>query len=235
MTPLEALAAGVPPVLLDTPVARESCGDAALYVPLGDLSATTRALESVLFDDATRARLLAAAPAALASIQWPRAARDTLAVIEQAAAMTQLSIIIVSFNARDELERCLDVAARLAAGGSHEIVVVDNGSSDGSAAAAQKREGVQVIENGANLGFARANNAGIRASIGANLLLLNSDTLVPPGAIDLLLAELDATRRRRRRSAPGGCERPRRALVRPYDRPAQRIAAAAARGATRIA
>jgi glycosyltransferase involved in cell wall biosynthesis len=85
LTPLEALAAGVPPVLLDTPVARESCGDAARYVGLGDLSATTRALESVLFDDSTRARLLAAAPAALARYSWPRAARDTLAVIEQSA------------------------------------------------------------------------------------------------------------------------------------------------------
>ena len=42
-----------------------------------------------------------------------------------------------------------------------------------------------------NVGFARANNVGIRASTGTNLLLLNSDTIVPPGAIDRLLAELD--------------------------------------------
>jgi hypothetical protein len=61
LTPLEALAAGVPPVLLDTPVARESCGDAAVYVPVGDGPATTRALEAVLFDEATRSRILAAA------------------------------------------------------------------------------------------------------------------------------------------------------------------------------
>jgi len=82
LTPLEALAAGVPPVLLDTPVARESCGDAALYVPLGDLAATTSALQAVLFDETTRSRLLAAAPAVLARYSWPRAARETLAVIE---------------------------------------------------------------------------------------------------------------------------------------------------------
>ena len=44
LTPLEALAAGVPPILLDTAVARESCGDAAVYVPVGDLRATTSAL-----------------------------------------------------------------------------------------------------------------------------------------------------------------------------------------------
>jgi len=82
LTPLEALAAGVPAVLLDTPVARESCGDAALYVPPDDLPAVTQALETLLFDDPTRARLLAAAPAVLAGYDWSRAACDTLAVLE---------------------------------------------------------------------------------------------------------------------------------------------------------
>jgi glycosyltransferase involved in cell wall biosynthesis len=84
MTPLEALAAGVPPVLLDTPVARESCGDAALYVGAGDLSGTADALEQILADEATRSRLLAAAPAALARYSWPRAARETMALLEEA-------------------------------------------------------------------------------------------------------------------------------------------------------
>jgi glycosyltransferase involved in cell wall biosynthesis len=84
MTPLEALAAGVPPVLLDTAVARESCLEAAVFVPLNDLRAVTRGLESLLFDDAVRSRVLAAAPAALANYSWPRAARDTLAVLERA-------------------------------------------------------------------------------------------------------------------------------------------------------
>jgi glycosyltransferase involved in cell wall biosynthesis len=82
LTPLEALAAGVPPVLLDTTVARESCGAAAVYVPVGDIAATTRALESVLFDAATRSRILAAAPAELAKYSWPRAAAETMAVLE---------------------------------------------------------------------------------------------------------------------------------------------------------
>ena len=84
LTPLEALAAGVPPVLLDTAVARESCGGAAIYVPLDDLPATTRALETLLFDDRARQRILAEAPAELAKYSWPRAARDTLAVLEGA-------------------------------------------------------------------------------------------------------------------------------------------------------
>jgi glycosyltransferase involved in cell wall biosynthesis len=86
LTPLEALAAGVPPVLLDTPVARESCGASAVYVPLNDLPALTRALEAALFDDRLRAALLAAAPAALAKYSWTRAAAETLAVLQRAAA-----------------------------------------------------------------------------------------------------------------------------------------------------
>jgi glycosyltransferase involved in cell wall biosynthesis len=86
LTPLEALAAGVPPVLLDTPVARESCGAAAIYVPHDDRPATTRALESALFDDRLRAALLAAAPAELAKYSWTRAASDTLDVLQRAVA-----------------------------------------------------------------------------------------------------------------------------------------------------
>jgi glycosyltransferase involved in cell wall biosynthesis len=85
LTPLEALAAGVPPVVLDTAVARESCGPAAVYVPRGSITAVTAALESVLFDEAVRTRILEAAPGELAKYRWPGAARETLAVIERAA------------------------------------------------------------------------------------------------------------------------------------------------------
>ena len=105
--------------------------------------------------------------------------------------LTDLSIIIVSFNARADLERCLESLHTGRPATPHEILVVDNGSTDGSADAVRRWPGVRLIEAGANLGFARANNIGLRASDGANVLLLNSDTIVPPGAIDRLLAELD--------------------------------------------
>lgn len=84
MTPLEALAHGVPPVLYDTAVAHESCGNAALFVPTGDRTALIAALETALFDELARGALLAAAPMVLARYDWPRAARETLAVIESA-------------------------------------------------------------------------------------------------------------------------------------------------------
>ncbi len=85
LTPLEALAAGVPALLADTPVAHESCGDAALYVPPADARAIADALERLLYDAPTRERLLAAAPAALARYDWPRAAAETLAILERAS------------------------------------------------------------------------------------------------------------------------------------------------------
>jgi len=85
MTPLEALASGVPPVLYDTPVARESCGNAALYVPIGDRAALAAGLERVLFDDAVRRSILSASPLTLSRYEWPRAARDTIALIESVA------------------------------------------------------------------------------------------------------------------------------------------------------
>jgi glycosyltransferase involved in cell wall biosynthesis len=84
-TPLEALARGVPPVVLDTAVARESCGDAAIYVRCNDRAGTTRALETLLFDEEARRRVLESAPGVLARYDWSRAARETLALLADVA------------------------------------------------------------------------------------------------------------------------------------------------------
>jgi hypothetical protein len=104
--------------------------------------------------------------------------------------MTDLSIIIVSYNTRADLHACLESLDRATPAVSHDIVVVDNGSSDGSVEAARRWPGVRVIEVGRNAGFASANNIGIRATASNLVLLLNSDTVVPPGAIDGLVADL---------------------------------------------
>lgn len=101
--------------------------------------------------------------------------------------MPDLSIIIVSYNARAELERCLASLTHPPPAISNEVIVVDNLSSDGSAEAARHSPGVRVIESGANRGFAAACNIGIRSSSSELVLLLNSDTTVPRGAIDALV------------------------------------------------
>jgi len=104
-----------------------------------------------------------------------------------------LSIVIVSYNARRDLEACLDSLLTHPPATPHEIVVVDNASTDGSAEAAVARaRRVRLIRQPTNAGFAAGNNAGIRQSSGELILLLNSDTLVPPGAIDTLIERLRA-------------------------------------------
>ncbi|HKT79596.1 MAG TPA: glycosyltransferase family 2 protein [Vicinamibacterales bacterium] len=101
-----------------------------------------------------------------------------------------LSIVILSYNAKGDLERCLGALSAHPPADA-EIVVVDNASSDGSADTARRFPGVRVIEAGRNAGFSAGNNIGIRATTGDKILLLNSDTIVPAGAIDALVAALD--------------------------------------------
>lgn len=85
-TPLEALAAGVAPVVLDTPIARETCGPAARYVsPSAPAAEVADAISVLLTDDTQRRGLLQQAPAVLARFDWDLAAADTLQVIEEAA------------------------------------------------------------------------------------------------------------------------------------------------------
>ena len=98
-----------------------------------------------------------------------------------------LSIVIVSFNVRGHLERCLQALGDAPPVHSHEVIVVDNASADASAEAARRWPAVRVIEATENLGFAGGTNVGVRSSSGTNLLFLNSDTVVPAGAIDVLL------------------------------------------------
>jgi glycosyltransferase involved in cell wall biosynthesis len=85
LTPLEALAAGVPPVVLDTAVAREIYGPAAAYVAAPDAGLVSEVLASMLTDQEQRLRVLDAAPAVLARYRWADAAAATLRAIEDAA------------------------------------------------------------------------------------------------------------------------------------------------------
>lgn len=87
LTPLEAMAHGIPPVVLDTPVAREVYGAAAEYLPFGPTLAGDLGpvLVKLLVDAGARARLLDQAPGVLARYDWGRTAEATLALLEEAA------------------------------------------------------------------------------------------------------------------------------------------------------
>jgi N-acetylglucosaminyl-diphospho-decaprenol L-rhamnosyltransferase len=105
--------------------------------------------------------------------------------------MTDLAIVIVSYNVKQDLARAIASLFGAPPAIPHQIVVVDNASSDGSLEMVRERwPTVLALDSGANLGFSKANNLGIRATSGEWVLLLNSDTVVPPGAIDALVADL---------------------------------------------
>lgn len=83
--PLDALTHGIPPVLLDTPVGREVFGEAAIYVARPEPGLIAEALDAALYDEPTRAAVLAAAPAVLARYSWTTCARTVLAALARAA------------------------------------------------------------------------------------------------------------------------------------------------------
>lgn len=102
-----------------------------------------------------------------------------------------LSIVIVNWNTRDLLAKCLDSAFANSPECEFDVWVVDNASGDGSAEMVRERfPQVRLIENRENVGFARANNQAIEQSQGDSVLLLNSDAVLTPGALDLLLCAL---------------------------------------------
>jgi hypothetical protein len=107
--------------------------------------------------------------------------------------MPRLSIVIVTYNSRDDIERCLGSLAEHPPITDHEIVVVDNASTDHTPEYIRECwPAVGIVDAGGNRGFAVANNLGIRRSSGELVLLLNPDTIVPSGAVDRLVAALDA-------------------------------------------
>jgi GT2 family glycosyltransferase len=105
--------------------------------------------------------------------------------------MMDLSILIVSYNTLVDLEWCLQSLGQAPPQTTHEIIVIDNASSDGTQASVKSRwPQIRLIALQSNVGFARANNIGFRQSGSELVLLLNSDTFVPPGAIDTLVRQI---------------------------------------------
>lgn len=107
-----------------------------------------------------------------------------------------VSIIILSWNVRDLLRRCL--SSLPLSSPDVEILVVDAASSDGSVGMVRAEfpraefPAVKLIASGENLGYTRGNNLGLRAAAGRYLLILNADTEVVGDAIPQMLAYMDA-------------------------------------------
>jgi GT2 family glycosyltransferase len=99
-----------------------------------------------------------------------------------------LSICIVNYQAADYLRNCLNSIMASPPQGDYEIIVVDNGSTDGSCEMLKSVfPGVILIQNPGNLGFTAPTNQALRYASGQFLLLLNPDTLIHPQAFDILI------------------------------------------------
>ena len=106
-------------------------------------------------------------------------------------AMPPVSIVVLNWNGRDDTLACLASLQHLTYP-NFRVHVVDNGSSDDSVSAIRRQHPeVDIVQTGANLGFAGGNNVGIRRALEAGavyMLLLNNDTVVDPGLLEAFVA-----------------------------------------------
>lgn len=98
----------------------------------------------------------------------------------------EVSVIIINFNTLHVLLPCIDSIMEHTSGVSFEIIVVDNGSTDGSAEILSKDERIRFAQAGSNLGFGKANNLGLTLASGEYIFFLNSDTLLRNNAIKIM-------------------------------------------------
>lgn len=107
--------------------------------------------------------------------------------------VVDMSIVLVCWNNKAYLDPCLKSLYEGGLKSSFDVVVVDNGSTDGSQQMlAEKYPDVLLIQNEGNVGLGKASNQGIKATNGRYVLLLNNDTLVNGPALDVLVEYLDA-------------------------------------------
>ena len=110
---------------------------------------------------------------------------------DSSADRPRVSVIVVNWNTRDLLQDCLASAQQHLAGSAYELIVVDNGSSDGSAELVASRfPRARLLVNRENLGFGRASNQAMSAARGELLLLLNSDARLADGSIGRLFERM---------------------------------------------
>ena len=110
----------------------------------------------------------------------------------EAAASVDLSVVVVCMNNRAYLVQCMESLHSANLRSRFEVVVVDNGSTDGTQGVlAERFPGVAVVQNSSNVGLSRATNQGIARARARYVLLLNDDTLVNGPSLDTMVEFLD--------------------------------------------
>ncbi|MGD9347094.1 MAG: glycosyltransferase family 2 protein [Candidatus Aminicenantes bacterium] len=107
-----------------------------------------------------------------------------------------LSVVMVNYNDRNHVKECLTSLKETVKDIPFEIVIIDNQSTDGTPEWIREHvPGVRLIVNAENVGFARANNQGIKESRGKYILFLNTDTVLEPQAVAFLLEKLRSSKK----------------------------------------
>jgi len=108
--------------------------------------------------------------------------------------MAELTIIVVTWNSAEHIERCLRSIARRRGEVTVRTIVIDNASSDGTAGIIRSHfPGVELVQNPHNAGFAAANNQGLRMSTTPYVLLLNPDAELQDGSLHVLVNFMEST------------------------------------------
>lgn len=110
--------------------------------------------------------------------------------------MLRLSVVVLNYNGRAWLDRCLSTLASQRVVGGFEVILADNASPDGSGEDcrlwAQRHPWIRFLPLGSNLGFCAGNNAAARTARGKWLLFLNNDTWLEPDALERLVSGTEA-------------------------------------------
>jgi len=123
----------------------------------------------------------------------PETASKPIAQKRSAGQVVDMSIVLVCWNNKAYLDPCLKSLYEGGLKSSFDVVVADNGSTDGSQQMlAEKYPDVKIIQNEGNVGLGKASNQGIEATNGRYVLLLNNDTIVNGPALGMLVEFLDA-------------------------------------------
>jgi GT2 family glycosyltransferase/glycosyltransferase involved in cell wall biosynthesis len=209
---LEAMASGVPVVAADRTALPETCGNAAILIDPTDSSALADALTEAATNEDTRQGLVEAGLARAALFTWDRSAeltdkaigevleedepivvsprrRSSRAAQPKSTGMA-VSTVIVNHERRDLLQWCLESleSAGAAVEDDTEVIVVDNGSRDGSVELVRDRfPDVRVVSLERNEGFAGGVSRGIALASGEWIAVFNNDTTIEPDALGLML------------------------------------------------
>lgn len=98
-----------------------------------------------------------------------------------------VSVIVLSWNAREEVMACVQSLITSCATLDHEIIVIDNGSQDDSVEYLERIQGIQLVKNPENVGYAAGNNQGYQLAHGEFVVLLNQDTIMNETALTTML------------------------------------------------